>query len=133
MPLIALLAIRHTIATGFLSGLWRKAALKGLPRIEKTGINHPPKTEGSFAAIRADGKSNACLLGFKTSDAWLFAMNTMLKTSLDWYSSVVQLYYSGYFEMACNQIPDRRGGCYFTKRKKLKCKLSLHKLFGCVN
>ena len=38
--------------------------------------------------------------GFKTSGVWLFAGNTMLTTSWVSYSSVLQLYYSDYFEMA---------------------------------
>ena len=70
----------------------------------KNGANNAPKTVGNFVAIRADGWSNACLHGFRISDAWLFATNTMLTTFSVWCNSVVQLYYFDFFEMASNNF-----------------------------
>ena len=96
-----------TIAINLMNGFGTNEAQKWLPRIEKTGENKALKTEGSFAAISAAGRSNACLLGFKTSDAWLFATNTMIKTFSDLCGSVVQLYCFVYFEMGSNHSSHR--------------------------
>jgi hypothetical protein len=45
---------------------------------QKTVANNVLRMEGSFVATSGDGKLNAFLLGFKTSDVWLFGMSTML-------------------------------------------------------
>jgi hypothetical protein len=68
------------------------------------------RTEGTFVATIVDGESIACLLGFKTSGDWFCAGSTMLTTSGVCCSSVVQLYYSVYFEMTSN---------FFVNRKRL--------------
>src|SRR5512143_3199181 len=97
---IGVLAIRPMPATALMSGCTMTVALSGLLRTAKAGADNVPKTVGSFAATSADGKSNGFSLGFRTSDAWLFATNTMRKTFLASYNSVVQLSYFGFFEMA---------------------------------
>ena len=50
-----------------------------------------PKMAEFCGDIESDGRLNDCLLGCKTSVAWLFVTNIILKTFLAWFNLAVSL------------------------------------------
>jgi hypothetical protein len=56
----------------------------------------------SLDVIGVDGKSNACLLGYKIFGELLCDTNTILRISSVWFNLVALLSYFVFFEMGCN-------------------------------